>query len=134
MCSFGLVKMFVGMFKKGFKQFSIFCVLKNKINWKIILEMIVKFCYVWMIYLVHDFDFCFNMIQQILCFYWFLFYLLNCIDGSCFFVSGFPDCSIGPLSKGLHILEIHFEGLYFPSSLDSGWKEHDSVSNFVNFH
>ena len=60
------------------------------------------------------------MIEKILSFEGFLFDLFDGIDGPCFFVSGFPDGSIGALAQCFDILEIHFEGLDFPPCLNGG--------------
>ena len=82
--------------------------------------MIVEFCDVGMVELVHDFHFCFHVIEKILSFEGLLFDLFDGVDGPCFFVSGFPDGSIGALAQCFEILEIHFEGLDFPPGLNGG--------------
>lgn len=87
-----------------------------------------------MIEFVHNFDFGAHMVEKVLSFEGLLFDLFDGINGSCFFVFGLPDNTIGSFSEIGKILEVHLKGLRFPTCLNGWWKEHESIADFVDFH
>jgi len=70
--------------------------------------VIVQFCYVRVIELVHNFDFCSDVVEKFLSLERFLFDLFDSVNGSCFFMFGFPYNTVRSLSKIGDVLKIHF--------------------------
>ena len=96
--------------------------------------MIVQLGYIGMLQLIHNFNLCPYMVQQVLSLQGFLLDLLDGIYGPRFFVPCLSDSPVGALPQCFDILKIHLEGLCLPASLNCGRQEHDPVSNFVNLH
>jgi len=64
--SLELIEFLVGAFDQSFKKLSLFCELQDKINWKIIFEVVVEIDDVGMLELIHDFDFSPDVVHQTL--------------------------------------------------------------------
>lgn len=62
-CGSMLFKLFSWLLYEFVEELAVFCKLKDKVYGKIIFEMVIEFDYVGMVELVHDLDFCFDVVE-----------------------------------------------------------------------